>query len=757
MPCAPPISNTAYLAVAGEVWYWLWPTAAALLGLTAGRWSRRKREAVAPERRDEVGEAPARLRLALECAGAGWWQWDRARDEVRSDARVAAWLGRPEGSTETLARWLGSLGPVERRVVEQALREAGGARRRGAFDLRPPGGGATLRFSYEVQGGPAESCDRIEAVVTELSTAPAAPVTVPAALKGALGGGREGYCLLELHPPVAVWEAPEKLHADLLGRARILYCNDAFAALSGAPAATGLLGRPLAEALAAEAGALGPLVEALVRTQFRLEHWPSPAVGPAGTTEPRENSLHGILQAGQLQQIWWRRRPLGAAGPQSERSSWQLAFLTRVVQAVVSAQERTDLLQALCRAAVEAGEFAGAWVTLTEPGGLQAVASFGISHGTLQTLAGEAPWWTELAQRCLSSGEMQLFGPEEPRPAALEARQIQALVVLPLHFEGQASAAWFLERNAVQPELLPDLGLLGELTRLVAYGLRQLQHETRHNATEEQLRALRGDYRDYLVQRTRDLRSVLVRFARTPRPERDRQLAHSPPPSGPLEKLVELAPDLGSELERELNPEEERHLQEVQAEAGQLVGLCRNLLDRVQIEAGHLRLHRESFDFASMVQDVVGLLAPLARQRGLNLQAVTEKPRLPIIGDRRRVQQVLLNLVDNAVKFTFHGEVGVRARFDDAELVFEVSDTGTGLSEAELADVFAAFGKDDVSQRRRRLGDPAGLGLHLCWRLVDRMGGRIAAESRLGQGSVFRVWLPRRAPVEDADAAGESV
>lgn len=740
---------------------------AAAGGLGLGWWLARRRSGARPRPESpeaKVEELRAQMQLALESTDAGWWQWDRAADQVSWDPRVAAWFRLPPSTNEGLSGWLARVDEATRGALEKALRGAGvgGGPGHGQINLRPAGGGAPLRFSYAARGAAGEASDRIEAVVAEQ---PAAVELTPvsSALRGVHGGSHEGFCLLELKTPIAVWQPPEKIVQPLVERAVVAYCNEAFAAQTGARTAAALISRRLLDVLADERESLAELAHALVRTQFRVESWPTAAAGSGGKKTGFDNTLYGVLRAGQLQQIWWRRRPLGS-GPEeapglAKRATQQRDFLLRTMRVLAQAQEKTALLQNLCRVAVEQGDFGCVWVAQNDPGGMpRPVASAGASHGWLKPPAEGVPWWRETVERALQSGEMQIVEKDgrTPRPAdlavALDAGGFTSLVAIPLHVDQTPTAVWVLQRTIVQPALAPDLGLLAEVAGWVSFALTREAHETRRDAAEEQLASLRGDYRDYLFTRTRDLRSALLRFAQTPKVEA------APPPAvfqpsepGPLESLVELAPDLSVEVGRRLNEEEQRHLHEVQSGAGRLVMLCRNLIDRFQIESGRLQLVRESFDFAGVMNEVAGLLATAAAERGLRLQAVTEKQRLPVIGDRRRLVQVLLNLVDNAVKFTHRGEVSVRARFDGQDLAFEVSDTGAGLTSDELAAIFDELGAE--TSDRRRLGDPAGLGLHLCWKLVARMGGRMDAESRVGLGSTFRVWLPRRAAVEE-DPAG---
>jgi PAS domain S-box-containing protein len=186
--------------------------------------------------------------------------------------------------------------------------------------------------------------------------------------------------------------------------------------------------------------------------------------------------------------------------------------------------------------------------------------------------------------------------------------------------------------------------------------------------------------------------------------------------------------------------------------AGALVTVINDILDLQKVESGRIELVPEPCDIRSVVDGVVGLLGPQARQKGLTLTGSTS-PEIPagLLCDPVRLRQVLVNLVGNAVKFTSEGAVAVTVRAaqgapepGEVGLVVEVSDTGEGIPQDRLADVFDPF-------VQARPGAPGtGLGLAISARLVGLMGGTLSVSSTPGVGSVFsfRLRLPL-APVTD--------
>ncbi|MBD3219604.1 response regulator, partial [bacterium] len=206
-------------------------------------------------------------------------------------------------------------------------------------------------------------------------------------------------------------------------------------------------------------------------------------------------------------------------------------------------------------------------------------------------------------------------------------------------------------------------------------------------------------------------------------------------------------------LEADLAPEHQEHLQVVYASARNLLGIINDILDFSKIEAGKLELEAIDFDVRSLVEEVAEMLAPRAREQGLRFNLRIDHDVPPAFsGDPMRVRQILVNLVNNAVKFTEQGSVTVRVRRAAAHeggVVMEVQDTGVGIPADRVDSLFDSFSQVDTSTTRRFGG--TGLGLAICKQLVDLMTGQIEVESEVGRGTRFWVTLPlmeAEAPVD---------
>ena len=181
-------------------------------------------------------------------------------------------------------------------------------------------------------------------------------------------------------------------------------------------------------------------------------------------------------------------------------------------------------------------------------------------------------------------------------------------------------------------------------------------------------------------------------------------------------------------------------VEKINAAGRHLLGLINDVLDLSKIEAGHMQLDVETFDLAALLQGVVGTTAPLAAARGNRLVVEGAATAGVIHSDRTKVQQVLLNLLGNAVKFTERGEIRLTVTRHADRVSFAVSDTGIGMTGEQMGRLFKEFSQADVSTTRRYGG--TGLGLAISQRLCRLMGGAIEATSAPGQGSTFTVCLP---------------
>jgi len=181
-------------------------------------------------------------------------------------------------------------------------------------------------------------------------------------------------------------------------------------------------------------------------------------------------------------------------------------------------------------------------------------------------------------------------------------------------------------------------------------------------------------------------------------------------------------------------------LERIQNNGKHLLALINDVLDLAKIEAGQLTLTLEDYSLPEVVQSVVTAAEPLATSKGLKFTAALEDDLPKARGDARRVSQVLLNLVGNAIKFTDEGEVEIRAMLNNSQFVLTVRDTGPGIADADQERIFGEFQQIDNTNTRKKGG--TGLGLAISKRMVEMQGGTISVDSTLGQGSTFRVVLP---------------
>jgi signal transduction histidine kinase len=181
-------------------------------------------------------------------------------------------------------------------------------------------------------------------------------------------------------------------------------------------------------------------------------------------------------------------------------------------------------------------------------------------------------------------------------------------------------------------------------------------------------------------------------------------------------------------------------MERVQVNGRHLLGLINDVLDLAKIEAGQLTLEMTEYSMKRVVTGVLDGLEPLAGEKRIALRGEISRNLPPGWGDERRIAQVLVNLIGNAIKFTDAGEVSVRASTSDESLLVAVRDTGSGISEADQERIFDEFQQADSSLIRRKGG--TGLGLSIAKRIIEMHGGCIWVESALGEGSTFSFTLP---------------
>jgi PAS domain S-box-containing protein len=208
----------------------------------------------------------------------------------------------------------------------------------------------------------------------------------------------------------------------------------------------------------------------------------------------------------------------------------------------------------------------------------------------------------------------------------------------------------------------------------------------------------------------------------------------------PLNSIIGFTGILLQKLVGPLSEEQEKQLKMVQGSAHHLLDLINDVLDISKIEAGQMNVVTEPFDLSVAIQKSMEKIKPMAEKKGLALTAVINPPVIQIISDQRRVEQILINLLNNAVKFTEHGEVRAECSLENNWVVTKIIDTGIGIKPEGAETLFKPFQQIDIGITRQYEG--TGLGLSICKRLVELLGGKIWVESEWGKGSIFTFTLP---------------
>ncbi|MFW6330471.1 MAG: sensor histidine kinase [Gemmatimonadota bacterium] len=222
----------------------------------------------------------------------------------------------------------------------------------------------------------------------------------------------------------------------------------------------------------------------------------------------------------------------------------------------------------------------------------------------------------------------------------------------------------------------------------------------------------------------------------------------------PLNSILGYADLLESGVPQTLPEGLRGHVDRIQDAAGHLLSLIEQIIEASRAEFDE-RLDAEPFDIVAFVREVVELIRRRAEDAGLELRLNLPSSGIQVVTDRRKVRQVLLNLLVNAIKFTDEGHIGVEVERVEDTFVVRVTDTGIGITEEEQKQVFRRFWQAGASTVRTEAG--MGIGLWVVRTLVDAMGGRVTLESVPGDGSTFEVVLPvtprEPARTERSDAA----
>ncbi len=219
----------------------------------------------------------------------------------------------------------------------------------------------------------------------------------------------------------------------------------------------------------------------------------------------------------------------------------------------------------------------------------------------------------------------------------------------------------------------------------------------------------------------------------------------------PLGSILSMTRLLEDGMDGPLNDEQLRQVRFISASAAELREMVDDLLDLAKIEAGRITISPAWFDLMDLFSALRGMFRPLVEGNRVDLVFLDPPPLPMLYTDDKKLAQILRNFISNALKFTVNGQVIVSARLEDAEHVrFSVRDTGIGIAPDVISTLFKDFVQIDTPLQRGLRG--TGLGLSLCRRFAELLGGTVGVESQVGEGSEFYVILPSKIATEPDNA-----
>jgi len=210
----------------------------------------------------------------------------------------------------------------------------------------------------------------------------------------------------------------------------------------------------------------------------------------------------------------------------------------------------------------------------------------------------------------------------------------------------------------------------------------------------------------------------------------------------PLNSVIGFSGILTSGMAGELNDEQKKQLDFIHSSGEHLLNLINDILDLSKVESGKMELVLGRFSLHNVVHEAVSIVQPLADSKGLSLQLQMPEQHLELMQDTSRFKQVLLNLLSNAIKFTDQGVIALTVTAKESLLICEVSDSGIGMNKEDLAHIFDPF--IQVGPKNDADHPGTGLGLALCQKFMQMMGGDITVSSILTEGSKFTITMPQK-------------
>jgi PAS domain S-box-containing protein len=309
-----------------------------------------------------------------------------------------------------------------------------------------------------------------------------------------------------------------------------------------------------------------------------------------------------------------------------------------------------------------------------------------------------------------------------------------------------------LRRDGTTFPVSNDVTVVYDESGAALYGIATVTDITERRAEQDELERHREHLEDLVEARTIELRELNERLQQATAAKSQFLANMSHELRTPLNSIIGFSGILLQGMAGELQEEQRKQVEMVNRSGRYLLSLINNILDLSRIEAGRMLADVQPFDARDVMAAVEHTIRPLAEQKGLSLAVDVPDAPIAMRSDREKLQQVLINLAGNAVKFTEAGGVVLSACVSDDELVVRITDTGIGMTEEQIGLAFDEFYQ--VPDTRGAKAEGTGLGLPISRRLAEILGGAIEVESRVGEGSEFKVHVALALATPSSGPAG---